>query len=348
MMKKLKFNKNLLINKFNNFKLMFFITLIMGTMISINSNTWINAWMGMEINLLSFIPLMFNLKKSSNSTMLYFITQALASSLILFSTLMMKIEFNLMKVNMMFSMIQFSLLIKLGAAPMHWWTPKIFLNLNWKMGFIFLTWQKIAPLILMNSSLNNNLLFYMTAISSTVLGALMGMNQSLIKLIMIYSSINHTGWMLMIMMLNIHVMIFYFMVYSIMNFMICTMMNNSNFIYINQLFKINNQNLFFKMIMISMFLSLGGMPPFLGFLPKMLVLIIMMNNNLFIESLMFIIMATVTLSFYMNPLMSMFLSIKLSTKWNFKIKYINKFMITLMLINLLISLMILPLLTKFF
>nr|YP_010148408.1 NADH dehydrogenase subunit 2 [Analcellicampa danfengensis]QQV69247.1 NADH dehydrogenase subunit 2 [Analcellicampa danfengensis] len=347
MTKKLKFNKNLLINKFNNFKLMFFMTLIMGTMISINSNTWINAWMGMEINLLSFIPLMFNLKKSSNSTMLYFITQALASSLILFSTLMMKIEFNLMKMNMMFSMIQFSLLIKLGAAPMHWWTPKIFLNLNWKMSFIFLTWQKIAPLILLNSSSNNNSLFYMTAISSTILGALLGMNQSLIKLIMIYSSINHTGWMLMIMMLNVYMMIFYFLIYSIMNFMICIMMNNSNINYINQLFKINNQNLFFKMITISMFLSLGGMPPLLGFLPKMLVLITMMNNNLFIESFMFIIMATVTLSFYMNPLMSMFLSIKISTKWNFKIKHINKFMIILMLINLSISLTILPFLTKF-
>nr|AFV13083.1 NADH dehydrogenase subunit 2 [Monocellicampa pruni] len=346
MMKMLKFNKKLFINKFNNFKLMFFMTLILGTMISINSNTWINAWIGMEINLMSFIPLMFNFKKSSNSIMMYFITQALASSLILFSTLMMKIETNLVKLNMMFSMIQLSLLIKLGAAPMHWWSPKTFINLNWKMGFIFLTWQKIAPLILLTSSLNNNLLIYMSMISSIIMGALLGMNQSLIKFVMIYSSINHTGWMLLALMLNTKLMIFYFMIYTLTNFMICINMNNSNFNYINQLFKINNQNIYIKMLSISMFLSLSGMPPFLGFMPKIMILIIALNNNLYLESLLLIITATLTLSFYMNPMLSMFLTMKLSMKWNNKISYIHKSMQMLILINLLISLMILPFLMK--
>nr|YP_010718956.1 NADH dehydrogenase subunit 2 [Nematus hequensis]WDQ45602.1 NADH dehydrogenase subunit 2 [Nematus hequensis] len=335
--------------KLNNFKLLFFITMIFSTMISINSNSWINAWMGMEINLMSFIPLMMssNKKKSSNSTMIYFIVQAMASSLILLSTLLMKIEINLVKLNMMYSLIQFSLLMKLGAAPLHWWTPKIFMNLNWKIGFNFLTWQKIAPIMLLNTSINNNLMIYMMMISSILTGAILGMNQTMIKLIMIYSSINHMGWMLMALMMNMSLMIMYFIIYSMMNLMICLLMNNMNIDYLNQLFKNNNQNLFFKILTLSMFLSLGGMPPFLGFMPKLAILITMMNNNLMMESMLFISMAMLTLSFYMNPMLAMFLSTKFSTKWSLKNDYIKKNFIMMFLINLTLSMVILPFIIKF-
>nr|UAM91047.1 NADH dehydrogenase subunit 2 [Euura bridgmanii] len=342
------FNNNLKF-KLNNFKLLFFMILIFSTIMVINSNSWINAWMGMEINLLSFIPLMLmnKQKKMSNSTMLYFIVQSMASSLILLTTMLMKIEMNLIKVNMLFPMIQFSLLMKLGAAPLHWWVPKIFINLNWKIGFSFLTWQKIAPIILLNTSINNNMLIYMMTLMSILTGAIMGMNQTMIKLIMIYSSINHMGWMLMALMLNMYLMIMYFIMYSMMNLMICLLMNNMNLNHLNEIFKNNNQNLLFKMMTLSMFLSLAGMPPFLGFIPKMIMLITMMNNNLLIESFLFITMAMLTLSFYMNPMLSMFLSTKLSTKWNLKSSMSQKNMISIMLINLFLSMITLPFIIKY-
>nr|QSF20051.1 NADH dehydrogenase subunit 2 [Moricella rufonota] len=347
-MKKIFFNKKKFINKINNFKLLFIMTLMLGTLISINSNNWFNAWMGMEINLLSFIPLMLNQKKSSNSMMMYFIVQAMASSMIIFLMMTLKIELNLNKLNFMISIIQLSLLIKLGAAPFHWWTPKIILNLNWKMSLTFLTWQKITPIILLNSSSTNNFMIYLSSIISIIMGAILGMNQTLIKLIMIYSSINHTGWMLMTIMLSTSLMNFYFIIYSIMNLMICLMMNNYNINNINENFKNNNQSLIMKMMFMSMFLSLGGMPPMLGFLPKMLVLLLMMSNNMYIESFIFILMASITLSFYINPMLSMFLLTKFNNKWNNKNMQMNKSWIMFTIINLIMSLMTLPLIIKIF
>lgn len=348
MTKKLLFFKNNLNFKINNLKILFFITLIIRTFISICSNSWINAWIGIEINLLSFIPLIINKKKSSNSTIIYFIIQAIASSLILLITIIIKIEFNLIKINIIFRIINFRLLIKLGAAPIHWWIPKVFININWKIGFWFLTWQKITPIILINSSINNNLIIYLMIIISIITGAIIGLNQTIIKLIIIYSSINHIGWILMTIILNLSLFIIYFIIYSIINLIICLVINNFNINHLNQIFKNNNQNPITKIIIISIFLSLGGIPPFLGFLPKIFTLISIINNNIFLESFLFIIIATLTLSFYINPLLTILLSIKLSTKWNFKNKIHYKNILRIFILNILLSLIILPLIIKLY
>nr|QVJ97784.1 NADH dehydrogenase subunit 2 [Macrophya dolichogaster] len=340
-MTKYFFNKNFISNLIL-MKTLFFMTLMFSSIIVINSSTWMSAWMGLEINLISFIPLMMNNTKKikmSNSMMIYFIIQAGASSMLMMSIIFMKIQFNLYKINSLMNLIQLSLLMKLGASPFHWWTPKIFLNLNWTNCLIFLTWQKIAPLFLLLIS-NNNLIIYMSALMSTFMGALLGMNQSSIKMILIYSSINHLGWLLMSMMMNKNILIMYFIFYSMINMMISFKMNNLNIIYINQLFKNNNQNMNSKMIMMSLFMSLAGMPPLLGFLPKILTLIFMLKENLIMEMLMFIILSVLSLSFYINPLMSILLISKNNSKWMSKNFNMNNMMFSILTINMMILLII--------
>nr|WPN89765.1 NADH dehydrogenase subunit 2 [Sinoscolia sp. 1 GYN-2023a] len=331
---KMNFKKSLMMK-------MFLMTLIFSTMITINSSSWLNAWMGMEINLMSFIPLMMNKSKMkiSSSMMIYFIIQASASSMLLMLIIMTKIQFNFIKMNLINIMIQLSLLVKLGAAPLHWWMPKILINLNWMNCFILLTWQKIAPLFLLIMT-NNNFMIYLMSMFSTYMGALLGMNQTSIKLILMYSSINHLGWMLMLINLNIKMLMIYFLIYMVTNYLICLMMNNFKFNYLNQLFKNNNQNMINKIMILSLFLSLSGLPPFLGFLPKILTLIIMINNKLIMESVLFIIMATISLSFYINPLISMFMIMKINNKWNNKNYMINLKMFNIIMINIMMMMII--------
>nr|YP_009051003.1 NADH dehydrogenase subunit 2 [Allantus luctifer]AIG61931.1 NADH dehydrogenase subunit 2 [Allantus luctifer] len=331
-------------------KYMFLLILFFSTMITINSSSWINAWMGMEINLMSFIPLMMSKfkKKNSTSMMMYFIIQAGASSMLIIMIIFMKMQY-FIKMNLMINLMQMSILMKLGASPFHWWMPKIIINLNWMNCFIILTWQKIAPLFLLSSFLNNNSLIYMSALISSIMGALLGINQSMLKLILIYSSINHLGWMLISMMMNFYMLIYYFLIYSIINLMICMMMMKFNYNFINQLFKNNNQNMKNKIILISLFLSLGGLPPMVGFLPKFFSLILMIKNNLFIESMIFIIMATISLSFYMNPLLSMFMLTKFNSKWNKKISSNLNMIFSIMMFNIMIILFFMfPLINSIF
>lgn len=322
--------------KLSIIKYLFFIILIIRTLITINSSSWINAWIGIEINLISFIPLILNKskKKNSNSIIIYFIIQAGASSIIIIIIIIIKFQLNLNKINIIMNCLQLRLIIKLGSSPFHWWTPKVLINLNWLNCFIFLTWQKIAPLFLIYLT-NFNLIIYLSTLLSNFIGAILGINQISIKLIIIYSSINHLGWIIITIILNKNIIFIYILIYSISILLMCIILNYSNFTHINQIFKNNNQNIIIKIISLIIFLSLRGLPPFLGFLPKILTLILIIINNLIIEIILFIIIAVISLSFYINPVISSLIFIKLNLKFNKKIYLIYKITIRIILINLL-------------
>nr|YP_010547179.1 NADH dehydrogenase subunit 2 [Abia niui]UYK52079.1 NADH dehydrogenase subunit 2 [Abia niui] len=326
--------------------LLFIMMLMFSTMITINSTSWISAWMGMEINLMTFIPLMMmknKLFKSSNSMMTYFMVQSSSSCMLLLLIMMYKMETNLIKMNYINMMIQISLLMKLGAAPFHWWTPKIINLLNWKNCFILLTWQKINPMIMISMTKISNLIYY-SILMSTIIGAILGLNQTSLKLLITYSSINHISWLLISLMMNLSIFIMYFFIYSISLLMICMMLNNFNIKFLNQLMKNNNYNMFLKINTLMLFLSLSGIPPLLGFFPKFKVLIMMIKNHLFFESILFILFSLITLSYYLNPMISIMMLTKMNSKWMMmKFNYMN-LIFMIMLMNLILSmLMIMPL-----
>ncbi|RCK67899.1 hypothetical protein DT076_19060 [Desertihabitans brevis] len=77
--------------------------------------------MGLEINLLSFIPLIRDNKLiSTEASLKYFLTQALASSVFLFATILFLLNSNKINSNFLIEIIIFSsLLLKRGSAPFH-------------------------------------------------------------------------------------------------------------------------------------------------------------------------------------------------------------------------------------
>ena len=58
----------------------------LGMFITISSNSWLRAWIGLEFNLLSFIPIISNNKNilTLEASLKYFLIQALVSSTLLF------------------------------------------------------------------------------------------------------------------------------------------------------------------------------------------------------------------------------------------------------------------------
>nr|UXW64251.1 NADH dehydrogenase subunit 2 [Corynis sp.] len=328
-----KWNKNLLM-----------IFLILGSLITMNSSTWLSAWMGMELNLLCFIPIMKKKNlKNTNSMMIYFIVQASSSTLLLMTIFLIKMEFMLLKLNLMMSMIQISLMMKLGSAPFHWWMPKIMNFLNWKNCFILMTWQKIAPICLMHMTIFSKFI-YLSIFYSAFLGSILGINQLSIKLILSYSSINHLAWLLISIKLNFYLFMIYFSIYSLNILSICFILNNLNFSYLSELYNKNNSKItmFMKLILMSLFFSLSGLPPFLGFLPKLFVLIYMMMNSLYMESFIMIIFTLITISYYFNPLMNMIMLIKTNLKFNTNNNY-NKLFIVISIYSTLNLIILMPL-----
>nr|AXS66493.1 NADH dehydrogenase subunit 2 [Canthon aequinoctialis] len=306
------------------YKLLFLFSLMMGTLISISSYTWMGMWLGLEINLLSIIPLMSNTKNpfSTEASLKYFITQALASTILLFSIIMMSLYF-MYNINMNYyfmMMLNTSLFMKMGAAPFHFWFPEVMEGLNWNNSFIMLTWQKIAPMILIMYT--NLTLFYLSIIiiSSSIISGIMGLNQISLRKILAYSSINHISWMLSSMLFIETIWIYYFIIYSIINLNIIIILKKLNIFLIKQLFNSMNNFLMIKFFFIMNFLSLAGLPPFLGFLPKWLTIQTLIQNNFYSITIIMIIMTLMTMYFYMRITMS---TLILSTNENLYYKMPN-------------------------
>nr|QRV62894.1 NADH dehydrogenase subunit 2 [Hydroporus sp. NHM-IR526] len=288
------------------YKLIFSSMLFMGTLITISSYSWLGVWMGLEINLLSFIPLinMKNNKFSSESSIKYFLIQALASSILLFSIIMFISKSKMINEMYFFNKtlmmcMNSAILLKLGAAPFHFWFPEVIEGLNWINSLILMTWQKIAPMMILSYTMKLNYFIYIIIIMSTFIGSIGGLNQISLRKMLAFSSINHIGWMISSLIINEIMWIIYFMIYSIISISIILMLNKFNIFLLNQLFLMMNNLYYIKYFMLMNLLSLGGLPPFLGFLPKWIIIQNLSLNN-FLLTLFMIMMTLITLFFYLR------------------------------------------------
>nr|QNE85668.1 NADH dehydrogenase subunit 2 [Muscina levida] len=314
----------------NSSKIMFMCILMMGSLISISSNSWLSAWMGLEINLLSFIPLMSDDKlMSTEASLKYFLTQALASSVFLFAVILSSMNSNWNMNYLMEMMIFSTLIMKMGSAPFHFWFPNVMEGLSWLNSLIMMTWQKIAPLMLISYIMIKPLVM-MSVILSSMIGALGGLNQISLRKLMAYSSINHLGWMMAAMNNSNLLWMTYFMFYSFLSMMMIILFNMYKASFINQLFSMFTYNKSLFYILFFNLLSLGGLPPFMGFLPKLMVIQSMvMNNQLLMLNLM-LMMTLITLYFYMRLSYSTFMLNYLENNWLNKFNYKTLYMYMLL------------------
>nr|YP_010693113.1 NADH dehydrogenase subunit 2 [Dacus venetatus]WCB98320.1 NADH dehydrogenase subunit 2 [Dacus venetatus] len=323
----------------NSAKIMFFFILMMGTMITVSSNSWLGAWMGLEINLLAFIPLMNNNNlMSTEASLKYFLTQAMASAVLLFAIMMMylnNLPFNQVSSAYNDLIITSSLLLKSGAAPFHFWFPNVMEGLSWMNALILMTWQKIAPLMLISYTTQNNFITLVT-ILSTITGSLGGLNQTSLRKLMAFSSINHLGWMLAAMQANESMWLIYFSFYTFLSFSLIFILNNFKMFHINQLFNSFFNSKTLKFLLFFNLLSLGGLPPFIGFLPKWLVIQLLVMNNQFILMIILTVMTLITLFFYLRLCFAAFMLNYYENNWITNV-FINNTSFMIMLILSFIS-----------
>nr|WKU84041.1 NADH dehydrogenase subunit 2 [Ocyptamus priscilla] len=314
----------------NSSKILFIIILMMSTMITISANSWLSAWMGLEINLLSFIPLMSDNNLMSNEASLkYFLTQALASSILLFSSILFLYQNNFMNYsflkpenNFICMMILSALLMKSGTSPFHFWFPNVMEGLNWMNSLILMTWQKIGPLMLISYLIIKMMLFW-CIMFSVIVGSLGGLNQTSLRKLMAFSSINHLGWMLISMYSNESLWITYFLFYSFLSFNLIFLFNMFKLFHINQLFSMFMFNKYLKFSLFLNLLSLGGLPPFIGFIPKWLTIQYLTFNNQLFSMFIMIIMTLITLFFYLRLCYTTFMLNFYENNWNYKIYWKN-------------------------
>lgn len=241
-------------------------------------------------------------KFSAEAALKYFLVQAFASASLLLGILISQLDYNdsHLITELINSLIIFSVLVKIGAAPTHFWFPEVSNGLSWASNIILITWQKLGPFIVLLYLKIPFVYLILVVASSAIVGALGGFNQTSLRKILAFSSINHIAWILMGVYASQYIWSTYFLIYSIITIIIIVYFNNHNVNFIHQLYPTNPQAPLETFGVSLNMLSMGGLPPFLGFYPKWLVMEHIMCTGLFVIATYIIFITLIVLYFYIR------------------------------------------------
>nr|AAP72046.1 NADH dehydrogenase subunit II [Pristimantis pardalis] len=283
-------------------------SLAIGTIMTLSSLHWILVWIGLEINTLAIIPLMVKIPhpRAIEAATKYFLTQATASALLLFSsmtnawimgewTISSSLEIPTM-------LLTLAIAIKLGIAPFHFWLPEVLHGITIKTGLILSTWQKLAPMsVFIQLSYSTNPLLILTlGTTSMIIGGWNGINQTQTRKILAFSSIAHLGWMTIILNFNPQLTLLNFLFYTLMTstlFTLFSLMNTKNLPELATSWPKSPPTCAMSMLTL---LSLSGLPPLTGFTPKWLIAQEMIKQNLTMLTLIILLSSLLTLFFYLR------------------------------------------------
>nr|YP_007475485.1 NADH dehydrogenase subunit 2 [Phoxinus phoxinus]BAM78590.1 NADH dehydrogenase subunit-2 [Phoxinus phoxinus] len=294
----------------------------LGTTLTFASSHWLLAWMGLEINTLAIIPLMtqHHHPRAVEAATKYFLTQATAAALILFASttntwLTGTWYINDMSNSFAITMIIAALALKIGLAPMHFWMPEVMQGLDLLTGLILSTWQKLAPfaLLVQVAPAIDPLLLTAFGLASTLVGGWGGLNQTQLRKILAYSSIAHMGWMVIILQYAPHLTLLALLTYIFMTSAAFLTLKSMSATKIGALATTWSKNPVLVTTAALVLLSLGGLPPLTGFMPKLLVLQELAKQNLPLTATIMALAALLSLYFYLRLCYAMTLTIAPNT-----------------------------------
>nr|YP_009728702.1 NADH dehydrogenase subunit 2 [Fusinus longicaudus]QHR85486.1 NADH dehydrogenase subunit 2 [Fusinus longicaudus] len=305
------------------FGYMFLSVMGIGTLLSVSSIHWLSIWAGLEINLIGFLPMLVYQKSvsESQSAVKYFVIQALGSSFLIFGSLtMFSMSFTWDTCINMFNpstlglvMLISGLCIKLGLFPFHYWLPGVMAGLPWVSCLLLATWQKFAPLFLvlclleLNESYMMAFIFCIISAGSVLIGGLGGLNQTQIRALLAYSSISHLGWMTFAILHSEWTMKMYLMIYILISISLFLSLWYSDSGMMKNISNLKNSSSMQLTVMLLL-LSLGGLPPLLGFISKWLVVTISTSGPWMSMIFMLILGSLMSLFYYLSLFFSVFLS----------------------------------------
>nr|AFL03176.1 NADH dehydrogenase subunit 2 [Coloeus monedula] len=332
-------------------KLIFIASLLLGTTITISSNHWIMAWTGLEINTLAILPLISKSHhpRAIEAATKYFLVQATASTLVLFSSMTNAWYTGQWDITQMTHptsslILTAAISMKLGLVPFHFWFPEVLQGSPIITGLLLSTVMKFPPITLLymtSQSLNPTLLTTL-AILSVALGGWMGLNQTQTRKIMAFSSIAHLGWMAIILI--------YYPKLTLLNFYLYAMMTAAVFMTLNSMKVLNLSTLMtawtkapsLSTILLLTLLSLAGLPPLTGFLPKWLIIQELTKQEMAPAAMIISLLSLLGLFFYLRLAYCATITLPPHTTNHMKQWHVNKPISPLIAVLTTLSIMLLP------
>nr|WDE34196.1 NADH dehydrogenase subunit 2 [Bavayia occidentalis] len=316
-------------------QMLLYLSMALGTIITMSSSHWILAWAGLEMNTLAIIPIISKQHhpRATEAATKYFLIQATASAVILFASSMNAWKTGQWNIYQVFSpesiiLLTLALAMKLGLAPLHFWLPEVLQGSPLLITAIISTWQKLAPitiLYMITSNLNQHALMIL-GLTSAILGGWMGLNQTQTRKIMAFSSIAHMGWVFMALAINPNLTLLTLSIYLLLTTAMFTSLMTLMSKTLLDLGTTWPQTPALLSITMLTLVSLGGLPPLTGFMPKWLILKELTTNNLPMISTLLALSTLPSLFFYirMSHMTSLTLPPETTNtgyKWRFKLNW---------------------------
>nr|AAQ84831.1 NADH dehydrogenase subunit II [Mimus parvulus]AAQ84835.1 NADH dehydrogenase subunit II [Mimus parvulus]AAQ84836.1 NADH dehydrogenase subunit II [Mimus parvulus]AAQ84837.1 NADH dehydrogenase subunit II [Mimus parvulus]AAQ84838.1 NADH dehydrogenase subunit II [Mimus parvulus] len=290
-------------------KLVFITSLILGSTITISSNHWITAWTGLEINTLAVLPLISKSHhpRAIEAATKYFLVQAAASALVLFSSMTNAWNTGQWDITQLTcptscTILTAAIAMKLGLAPFHFWFPEVLQGCSLLTGLLLSTAVKFPPIVLLfmtSQSLNPTLLTTM-AILSAALGGWAGLNQTQTRKILAFSSISHLGWMAAIMVYSPKLALLSFYLYVMMTAAVFLTLNSIKTLKLSTLMTTWTKTPALSAMLMLTLLSLAGLPPLTGFLPKWLIIQELTKQEMIPTAVTMALLSLLSLFFYLR------------------------------------------------
>jgi len=290
--------------------------ILISIVISLRVSSNLLLWMRLELNILRFLPIMSSKENIEiENSIKYFLIQRWASVIFL-----IRFFFFYMINNNFYMLINLRLFMKLGVSPFHSWFIAILKTSSLITLFMLSTVQKIIPLVIIfNIKLNNFLIFIVIFLTLIFIIILLPRTININKVLAI-SSINNIIWLIISVLFSIKIIFLFMVIYM---YLVIGFINIYSFYNINIFTQINSIIFFDKFFLVIVFISLGGMPPILGFLRKIIILKIMLNNFISLAIVFMIVISSVLLLYFYLSRIYFYLSNMPSLKINFKLSLMS-------------------------
>nr|BCO16556.1 NADH dehydrogenase subunit 2 [Diplodactylus vittatus] len=308
------------------------LSLTLGTIITISSSHWLLAWAGLEMSTLAIVPIISKQHhpRATEAATKYFLTQAAASTLILFSSSINAWKTGQWDISQLSApestiMLTLALAMKLGLAPLHFWLPEVLQGSTLLTAMIIVTWQKLAPMALLLLTINslNHATLITLGLLSAILGGWSGLNQTQTRKIMAFSSIAHMGWLFMALTITPNITLITLFTYLLLTMTLFSTLITTTSKTLLDLGTTSHQTPNLLTTSMLTLMSLGGLPPLTGFIPKWLILTTLITNDLPLISTMMALSTLPSLFFYLRMSQMTTLTLPPKTllsghKWRFK------------------------------
>ncbi len=317
---------------------------VLGMFVMISAHNMITMYLGLEIMSLAIYAMVAMRKDSAQgleAALKYFVLGALATGMLLYGLSMVygatgSITFpeiaeiiasgnaNSMVLSFGVVFVVIGLAFKLGAVPFHMWVPDVYHGSPTAVTLFLATAPKIAAFAMLYRLLAEAMpgllndwqsLIIMVSVLSLIVGAVVAIVQDNLKRMLAYSGIGHMGFLLLGVIAaspdGYASAMFYVVIYAITGvagFGIIAALSRTGkeFDLIADFKGLNARNPWLAFMILMIMFSMAGVPPFVGFWAKLLVIEEVVQAGFLWLAVLAVIAAVISAFYYLKVIKTMY------------------------------------------